>query len=522
MQRATLPLLTLIALAGCGGKSEDKPAAKDAGATPTVAPIAAPISGVDSIRRMNYQWGSEGSKEFAKAVIACCAKGKAKDWAGTRAHAEAALTKDAHHIGAHWLLGVALAQTGEPAAAVEHLAQAIASDYGRYGASFATEEDLAPFLATKHGAAVSELAARIRDDYRKRAARGVLVVGRRSAFRWPDKPGVQDDTSRGELYAYDRETRHYLRLTHTNDSVVGFVRSPAGNELAVLGFDRVDRPAAASSKTPDAPPDPAPLIARAFVMTVDTTEWKPSPRAVIAGPMREVIVGYGEGEQLLVATAPAAGRWGVGTPVVSSVDRTSGKLAKSAAALPVPRIAFTLEEGRVMRGATEDVKAIWMGSPPTAPRLEVDGKAIAVPESGVTAQATVARGAQAVAFATAVDPCATAVAPSLYVAVLKTTPPTLKHVLTAASRFTTRWVSDTLLAYEDGDGAIRLWDVTTLREVQKLENRAGLALEVLSLAPAPLCKQAPPSAEPGAGSDEPLPPEESSGGSGSAPVTVPQ
>jgi hypothetical protein len=86
-------------------------------------------------------------------------------------------------------------------------------------------------------------------------------------------------------------------------------------------------------------------------------------------------------------------------------------------------------------------------------------------------------------------------------------------LLTAKSRFTTRWLDDNTLAYEDGDNAIRLWDVTTGREAMRIENKAGIALDVLSLASAPLCKQAPPTAD-AAGSGDEMPPEEGSAGSG--------
>jgi hypothetical protein len=56
----------------------------------------------------------------------------------------------------------------------------------------------------------------------------------------------------------------------------------------------------------------------------------------------------------------------------------------------------------------------------------------------------------------------------------------------------------------------------------KLDNKPGIALDVLSLAPAPLCKGAPPTVDVGSGSGDepvPLPPEEGSGSDG--PVTKP-
>src|SRR4029079_15947671 len=129
------------------------------------------------------------------------------------------------------------------------------ADYTRYGANLAKDEDLEPLLATPHGTSVAELAARIREDYKKRPRTAWFVVGRRASFAWPEKPGVATSTSRGELYAYDRDTRRYLRLTQTHEQVVGYGRSASGNEIAVLGFDRIDRP------KDDASP---PLITHAF------------------------------------------------------------------------------------------------------------------------------------------------------------------------------------------------------------------------------------------------------------------
>lgn len=501
VQRAHVRLLTLVIAAACGNKAAEPPPVKDDAAPgPTVAPIAGPTLGVDRVERMNYVWGSPGSTEYARARAACCSKGKAADWAQTRSHAEAALGKDAHHIGAHWLLGVALAQQGDHAAAVDHLVQAIAADYLGFGATLAEDKDLAGFLATPHGAAVRDLAAKLGQEFQRRAAAGLLVVARRSRFRWPKKRGVQYASTRGEIFAYDRETRRYLRLTHTGETVAGYVRAPGGGELAVLAIDQLDRPKG---------DDVTPLITRARVFTVDTKDWRETPRATFTGSARELSLGYGAGGQVLLAAAPAVGRWGVGAPEVRSYDRATGKLTKAAGALPVPRIVASLEESRVIRVPAR-VAAAWTGDPPAAPSLQVEGKPIAIPESGLAAQATVAAepppGAH-VAFATAVDPCADDTAPSLYVANVQTG--ALKHLLSARSRFTTRWIAPGVLAYEDGDDAIRLWDASTGREASRLDNRAGLALDVLSLAPAPRCKQVPPTADTeGADGEDELPPEE--------------
>src|SRR5262249_7362575 len=155
------------------------------------------------------------------------AKAKAKDWGGVRAACETALAKDPQHLDAHYLLATALAQSGDPASAVDHLVTALAGDYYKYAPALAAPE-LDAFRATPHGTAVAGLAEQLRDAYAKRIQNGLWLVGRRSAFKWPDKSGVQPSSSRGELYAYDRETKRYLRLTHTDHQVVGYIRAPSG------------------------------------------------------------------------------------------------------------------------------------------------------------------------------------------------------------------------------------------------------------------------------------------------------
>ncbi len=487
-------------LAACGHKSDSGKKQDGGSAGPAVAPLAMPALGVDRVTRFRFIYG-----DGYTAYKGCAEKLKAKDFQGAVKACEAAVDKDPTHLDAQRGLGVALANTGEPAAAVDHLVAAVAADYYAYGPTLG-DPDLESFRATPNGQAVAQLAQQIHDEYARRIKTGLLVLGRRAMFRWPDKTGPQYDPSRGELYAYDRETRRYFRLTHTDHEVAAFVRAPSGSEVAVLGFDKVDY-----DKTGTSPP----LLAHSWVVTVDTGEWKPlGPQASLPSA-REVAFGYAAGDKLLVSTAQATGRWTVGEATVSTVDRSTGKLTKVADAMPVPRVVLNLDEARVVHGVP-GVEAAWSNDPQTTTSMKLaSGQAIAIPESGQASQATVAvspDGAR-VAFATAVDPCAKDLAPSLYVADAKTG--TLKHVLTARSRFATRWVDANVLAYEDGDGSIRLWDATTGREAQRLDNKAGLALDVLSLANGPLCKQAPPEA--GSGSGDELPPEE-----GSGPVTAPQ
>jgi len=532
MRRTAYRALVLVAAIGCalalacGHKSEAPKAKDDAQTAPSAAPLAMPVLGVDQVKRFNFIYEA-GAPAHEKAIAAY----RKKDWAAVRTQAEAAIAKDPMHLGSHRLLAAALAQTGEPAAAVDHLATALAADYLQYAPTLA-DDDLKSFMASPHGQSVAQLAAKIHDEYRRRIASGLWLLGRRSPFRWPRELGVQTSTSRGELYAFDRETRRYFRLTHTDHQVVGFVRAAATSEVAIVGYDRIDRP------RPDAGgPDAAPLFARPWIQILDAAEWKPTTPRIHLPAAREIALGYAAGDQLLVSTAQATGRWANGEPAISSVDRTTGKLTKVTTALPAVRVVVSLDEGNLVR-IPDGVVAAWTGDPPVTSSLKTPtGKPIQIPESGTAAQAsiTVSPGGAHVAFATAVDPCAKDAAPSLYVANAQTG--TVKHLLSAQSRFATRWLDGNVLAYEDGDGAIRLWDATTGREAARLENkltgtddRPSLALDVLSLAAAPLCKQAPPATDAAGSADEPLPPEEPTGTgsgtgsvpSGSGPVTQPQ
>jgi hypothetical protein len=175
-----VPWLSLAVLvAGCGNKSEAPKAKDDAATGPAAAPLAMPAVGVDQIKRYNFIYEA-GAPAYEKAAAAY----RKKDWPAVRAQADAALANDPAHLGAHRLLAAGLAQTGDPASAVDHLVTAIAADYLQYAPTLA-DDDLKGFMASPHGQSVRALAAKIRDEYAKRIASGLWLVGRRSAFMWP-------------------------------------------------------------------------------------------------------------------------------------------------------------------------------------------------------------------------------------------------------------------------------------------------------------------------------------------------
>lgn len=471
-------LAALLAIAACGKGSKEPPKVWDA----APAPLAMPALGVDSIKRMNYIYG-DGAADYARAVTAY----KTKDWAAVRASCEAAIKKDAAHLDAHRLLATAAAQLGDRPAATEHLAIALAGDWRKFGPKLASDQDLTDYFATPEGKQLVELAGRIGAETAKREAAGTLVVGRRSTFKWPSKPGVQTASSRGELYAFapdSPEGVRFYRITHSDDTVVAWLRSPSGSEIAVMGWVKVEMPDA------KAPPSAAPLLTQTWVDTLDAKTLAPTGKRAWIGKGREVAVYYAAGDQLIATTAEADGRWKTKNPVGFSIDRATGKATKTKAPAPAgPTITLSLDD-TVRDGAVAGVEAAWDAAG-MATELKVGGKTIAVPESGKTQRADVAvspKGTR-VAFVVWSDPCAKDAVRSLYA--FDGDSGQLKHILTSASRFGARWLDDQRLAYEDDAGGLRVWDATSGREALHVSERGGLALDGLSASAKPICKQAP-------------------------------
>src|SRR4029453_15471897 len=122
-------------------------------------------------------------------------------------------------------LASALAQTGgEPAAIADHLLYALGGDWLRWGPALAGDEDVKGFWAPPEGKALATVNAALKEDFTKRAKGGLWLLGRRSTFKWPAKPCAQYGATRGELFAYDLETKRYLRLTHSEYTVAAVVR----------------------------------------------------------------------------------------------------------------------------------------------------------------------------------------------------------------------------------------------------------------------------------------------------------
>jgi hypothetical protein len=492
-----------ILSASCGKKSQQaKPSDGSGSSRVSVAPIALPVMGVDALKAFNFVYDA-GAPAYQKAIAAY--KATPRDWTVVQTQCEAALAKDPRHLDAHRLLASALAQQGKTSDATEHLLLVFAADWSKYGATYSSDADLAALRATPHGAALTELVTKLDASFRDLSQKGLWVIGRRSTFKMPAKVAANGSgwtTSRGEIYAFDQDSKRFLRLTHTDHQVAAFVRSN-NNEVAVLTFDKVEMPAGKDGAVviPDAPtgkgknakpaqPVLAPSIGRSYIQVYDAATMATiGPKAQLP-VAREIWLGYGAGDQLLVKLSSATSRWQVTGGDQFAVDKTTGKLIATSAA-PLYSIKFNIDEGESSYSSAGFETADPVDEVSASALISSKSKQrIAMPDNAniVVRSINAAPDGSRAAFATAIDACNKDLAPSLYVA---DAAGAVKHVLTSHSRFATRWLSASLLAYEDDDNGIRVWDAVTGREQFRIVERAGLALSVLSSQAKAVCKSAP-------------------------------
>ena len=408
-----LPRLVL-AVAFCRLRQESDelaPRSRTAAPAPAAAPLALPAARRRSDRRASTSSTAKGGRAYDKAIAR-----QDEDARLGRRCERAARPRSPRTRSTSTRTGCSRSRSrrrGDAAGAVDHVVTAIAGDYYQYGAELATIRLQAVPIATPHGQAVAALAQQIHDEYAKRDQ------GRRVARRPAQRvqvagqaPACRPATSRGELYAYDRESKRYFRLTHTEHQVAGFVRAPSGSEVALLGFDKVDRPKA----------DDVAAAVRARV-----ARGRRSDRLEAARPARQPAARAWSRS----ATAPAISCSSATGACDRPMDlRRRGRRRRSIAStgkLDEDRraAAGAAHRDHARRGPRRAQSDRWRRGAVDRRSADVaDAQARAAAprsrcrESGQAAQRTVAVAPDKahVAFATAVDPCAKDAAPSLYVA----------------------------------------------------------------------------------------------------------
>ncbi len=492
-------VIVIVTGAACGDdkKKDGEPAAgKSVAEQPTAAPDVALLPlGVARPTDFNY---SSGKAEKAYRPVADALK--KKDWTAVRSAAEETLELDKGHLDAHRMLASALAQQGEYDKAAEHLSIALAADWIRWGATVEIDPDLEPLMSSPLGARVKEMNAAYKQELIRRARGGLLVVARRGAFKPPqkahgvtprdgvshsggDRSGGEDPkkkgaarmASRAELFAYDKESARYLRLTETGFQVVGFLPSPSGDEIAYLTVREV--------AMPDDPKAAPPVIAAAKIGVLSLAAPEAAVKEADIKNARTLALEYLAGDELVATTYQPQGYWGLGTPASFSIDKAAGK-AKPAKAPPAGgRRLLVRFEGVELEtpGDVEGIAADWNPETGTAEEFVLDAskKRVQLPKGEAARRASIAWSPdrKKVAFATQADPCADKPADraaALYLVDVESGK--LKHVAKGPAVFSPRFLDPTTLGYADEEAGVRLYDAAAGRETGKLTTKGGLGL----------------------------------------------
>lgn len=160
-----------------------------------------------------YQWRKRPGQAAFKSARK--AEGR-EDWAAVVTACREALAADPGHLDAAWLLAAALGHLGKYGELVEPLAQAVAGDFGKWGAASLELPALQGFLATPTGDAWRRRVEADRATYLEALARVTVIEGD------------------GELFGLDSTTNRWYRLTRTGGAVVGALPAPSGRELAYV------------------------------------------------------------------------------------------------------------------------------------------------------------------------------------------------------------------------------------------------------------------------------------------------
>ncbi|HEU5060456.1 MAG TPA: hypothetical protein VFU21_28190 [Kofleriaceae bacterium] len=474
-----LTWVVLIVLAGCSSRDDKK--ADPAGAaksvaehTTTTAEVALLPLGVEKPADFNY---SSGKAEKAYRPVADAYK--RKDWTAVKSACDETLELDKRHLDAHRMLASALAQQGEYEKALEHLSIALAADWIRWGGKVEIDPDLEPLVSSPLGARLKEMNAAYKEELLRRARAGLLVVARRGPFKPPQKDprkkGGARMASRAELFAYDKESGRWLRLTQTGFQVVGFLASPGGDEIAYVTVREVTMP--------DDPKAAPPVLASARIGTLSLASPDTPGKEAEVKNARTLALEYLPGDELVATAYQPQGYWGLGNATSYSIDKAAGKAKASKAPPPGGRRLLVRFEGVELEtpGDADGIAADWNPETGTAEEFVLDAskKRVQLPKGEAARRASIAWSPdrKKVAFATQADPCADKPADrasALYLVDVESGK--LKHVSKGQAAFSPRFLDAATLAYADEEGGVRLYDAAAGRETGKLSTRGGVGL----------------------------------------------
>jgi len=494
----TTQLIVLLSLAvalGCGGKKDgankkstkvaaNKDGTKDNTGNATSAPLSAKAMGFEKLYHLTYRTFGRGTKAFKQAERALRKARKQPDksaelWKTVLTKSEAAIAGDPRHLDAHFTVALAKAHAGATNGLAENLSIALAGDWLKFGPTLEQHKELAAYLKGAEGRAIVALNKTYKTTFVQKATAGVLLVGRRSKFREPTKPGKQWSATRGELFSYDIESKRYLRLTHTKETVAAWLLSPSGDEIAYVTHNQVVWPEKAE--------DP-PLLKHVSIGVLDTETFMAKGKRVhIYKKIHGVGLRYRAGDELIVAGLSTLARHKVGAPRFFVLDKGESKLRKlKTKPTGDHQLVVTYEWFSRPKKAAPHIQA---ESESSTFRLLRTKQTITLPEGEMVAKNAFAWSADGahLAFHTMAKPCEGKPEATLYV--VESATGKLKNLLRGRSEFGMRWLDNDQLIYEDTDGNLRIYNSAEQKQTHKLNNRAGLSLSGLASKRGPMCRE---------------------------------
>jgi hypothetical protein len=291
--------------------------------------------------------------------------------------------------------------------------------------------------------------------------------------------------------------------------VAGYLRAPSGGEVAYLTYGKVGLadPAAAATAPPTLEE-----------MKVGSLTLDPIGKPVEA-PLkhaRTVRLGYLTGDQLVAVTYETDGYQGLGKATAYSIDKSAGKAKPTRLPSFGASVWIRYDSVDADGVAPTGVKADWSDQTGGASEFLLGDNNQRVALQGEEALGTSfawSPDKRHAVFATVANPCAPNEADrqaSLYL--VDGESGRLKHVFKGATAFHARFLDDNVLAYDDDDGIVRLYDVTGARELGKLAVKGGVGLVGVATGHGAMCRddraaavtgtEGPAEPEPAEGEDE--------------------
>lgn len=462
-----LVVVLVVGLACKGRSTVTDTTADDAGPSEplTIQPIEIhPLTmGVASPEAFNYPWGP-GRKIYDEAAHAY----RNKDWKAVALHAAATIAADPGHLDAHRILASALAQQGHHARAIEHLRIALAGDFVRWGGRVLGDPELEPLVQSPLGPRVQEMIDLHRREFTERARAGVAVVARRAPWKAPrlGKRRRVRMVNRAELFAFDRSTERYLRLSQTGFQVAGALPSPTGDRIAFVTIKTV--------ATTDGRDQWMIGLGRVGQIVLDRPDDRPELSEF--RNVERIAIQFRDGE--LIAEA-------ADTSDQAGAADTSDQPADS-------RLLVGVDGATLIRpNDPPGIAADWDPQSLSAVEFVIDSsnQRIAVPSQRPAHGPSLAWSPDKrwLAFATAADPCHDQ--PDLRRATLYVAEAETGRTLTVTDAAVSPWprfVGPTILAFDDPLG-VGIYDAQLAREVSRLAIAGGVSLVGLGAQRADAC-----------------------------------